>query len=363
MTDEPPRDEAAEASPTGGASADPRDLAGWYRLAADLFAREPDAELLGVLAEVPGLRAHATPEAAARFTDVLVLNVHPFASVYLDADGALHAGRAAFTRDVLRALGLRVHEREGVSADHVSVALDALAALLEREADAVDAADAGDAVDAARARHAQRTVLAEHLLPWAPLFLGAVERIDDGLYRAAARMVRTTLGRHAARLAELNIAPPPTAAKTDPAEEAAGDRAPADDAAPPPAAEPSTKDEGAEDVEDPLAWLAAPARCGMFLARDDVAALAARAGLPARIGGRRFVLRELGTAAASGDEESEALRTALAAFARARRAELAAWTEELPAFAAVWRPLRARLAATEARLEGNEPSEGTSDAG
>jgi TorA maturation chaperone TorD len=357
MTDDSPRDGAAEASPTGGASADPRDLAGWYRLAADLFAREPDAELLGVLAEVPGLRAHATPEAAARYTDVLVLNVHPFASVYLDADGALHAGRAAFTRDVLRALGLRVHEREGVSADHVSVALDALAALLEREVDAVDAVDAG------RARHGQRTVLAEHLLPWAPLFLGAVERIDDGLYRAAARMARTTLGRHGARLAALGVVRPGPAAEAGPGERAPGDRAPADEAAPPPAPEPPTQDDSGEDGEDPLAWLAAPARCGMFLARDDVAALAARAGLPARIGGRRFVLRELGTAAASGQEESEALRTALAAFAHARRAELAAWAEELPAFAAVWRPLRARLAATEARLGGDAPGDATSAAG
>ena len=356
MTDDPRPGKTAEATRTGVASADPRDLAGWYRLAADLFEREADAELLAVLSEVPGLSPYATPEAAARYTDVLVLNVHPFASVYLDADGALHAGRATFTAGVLRALGLRVHEREGVSADHVSVALEALATLLEREADT-----ASD-VDADRARHAQRTVLAEHLLPWAPLFLGAVERVDDGLYRAVARTVGTTLRRHAARLAALDAAPPEAAPP-----EAAPPEPNAADLAPPPEHDGDGTEPGdaADDgeAEDPLAWLAAPARCGMFLARDDIAGLAARAGLPTRIGGRRFVLRQLGTAAASGEEESEALRDALAAFARDRRAELDTWTEALPAFASVWRPLRGRLDATEARLASSSPDAPTDTTG
>ncbi|NBC96144.1 MAG: hypothetical protein GVY27_07310 [Deinococcus-Thermus bacterium] len=101
----------------------------------------------------------------------------------------------------------------------------------------------------------------------------------------------------------------------------------------------------------------------MFLARDDIAGLAARAGLPTRIGGRRFVLRQLGTAAASGEEESEALRNALAAFARDRRAELDTWTEALPAFASVWRPLRGRLDATEARLASSSPDAPTDTTG
>jgi hypothetical protein len=268
--------------------------------------------------------------------------VYSFASVYLDADGALHAGRATFTAGVLRALGLSVHEREGVSADHVSVLLESLAALLEREA------DADTDVDAERARHAQRTVLAEHLLPWAPLFFGAVERVDDGLYRAAAHAAGTTLRRHAERLAARDAAPP-HAAQPD-----------ALDADEVPARADGLTTDG--DGEDPLAWLAAPARCGMFLARDDIATLAARAGLPTRIGGRRFVLRELGIAAASGEDESRALRGALADFARDRRAELDAWTEALPAFASVWRPLQGRLDATAARLADDEAGDATSEA-
>jgi TorA maturation chaperone TorD len=306
----------------------PRELAGWYRLAAETIAAEPDEALLAVLAEVPELAAHATPQAAARHTHVFVLNVYPFASVYLGDDGALHGERAAFTRDVFRALGLRTEERDGVAADHLAVALDALAALLEREADADEAVDA--AVDAARARHAQRTVLGEHLLPWLPHVLGAVERVDDGLYAAVAGRLRETLRRHAARLATFEdaVAPTPTPAAPEPE---------------------------APTPDDPLAWLAAPARCGMFLARDDLAVLAAEAGLPARIGGRRFVLRELGRAAVS-DAEAAALGDALAAFARARRCEALAWQRELPTFASVWRPLLDRLDATEARLWTAAPS-------
>lgn len=319
----------ARAAPRATDRAAPRELAGWYRLAAESIAAEPDEALLAILAEVPDLAPHATPEAAARHTHVFMLNVYPFASVYLGGDGALHGERAAFTRDVLRALGLRAEERGGVAADHLAVALDALAALLEREA------DADDAVEAARARHAQRTVLGEHLLPWIPHVLGAVERVDDGLYAAVARRLRATLARHAARLATLEdeVAPAPTPAAPEP------------DASAP---------------DDPLAWLAAPARCGMFLARDDLAALAAEAGLPARIGGRRFVLRELGRAAVS-DAETVALGDALAAFARARRCELLAWQRELPTFASAWRPLLDRLDATESRLWSGAPA-GVTDA-
>ena len=312
---------------------DPRELAGWYRLAAETIAAEPDEGLLAILAEVPELAPHATPEAAARHTHVFVLNVYPFASVYLGEDGALHGERAAFTRDVLQALGLRAEERGGVAADHLAVALDALATLLEREASAEEAVDeAVDAtVDAARARHAQRTVLGEHLLPWIPHVLSAVERVDDGLYAAVAGILRATLRRHAARLATFE-----------------------DDASRTPT--PSAPEPVAPAPDDPLAWLVAPARCGMFLAREDLAALAAEAGLPARIGGRRFVLRELGRAAVS-DAEAAALGDALAAFARARRCEALTWQRELPSFATAWAPLLDRLDATEARLWSGAPAE------
>ncbi|MDZ7802313.1 MAG: molecular chaperone TorD family protein [Trueperaceae bacterium] len=305
---------------------DARELAGYERLLALLFAKEPDDELRALMAGIPELAAYATPEAAGRHTHVLVLNAYPFASVYLDEGGALHGRRAAFTRDVLRALGLQVEGREGMAADHVSVALDALVALLEREA------DAAGPLEARRARHAQRTVLAEHLLPWAPSFLGAVQRVDEGgLYGAAAGLARKTLVQHARRLDEASTgeAPAPT---------------------------PTTRADAATDeAEEPgengaVAWLASPARCGMFLSRHDLAVLGASAGIPTRIGGRRFVLEAM-VRAAHEEAEATALTRALSAFASARRAELQAWMDEAPAYAGAWRPWLATLDATRMRLE------------
>lgn len=327
-----------------GAGAEARDLAGWYRLAAELVAKEPDEELVSALASVPAFREHLQPEAVARHTDVFVLNVHPFASVYLEPDGALHGRRAAFTSDVLRALGLRVEAREGMAADHVSVVFDALAALLERQA------DAAVEVEAERAAHAQRTLLREHLLPWAPAMLGAVERADDGLYRALARSLRETLRRHVARLAGGEVQQPAQAAPaTSPVGEpdggpgdGSGDGSaerPAEDPSPPPS----------QDAEEPFAWLAAPSRCGTYFGRDDLARIASEAGLSARVGGRRFVLRELARAT-DGDRSAHRLREALAAFVERRRDELTSWCRDLPSDADVWNPWLERLEETSRRL-------------
>lgn len=303
-----------------------RELAGYERLLALLFAKEPDDELRALMRRIPELAARTTPEAAGRHTHVLVLNAYPFASVYLDEGGALHGSRAAFTRDVVRALGLQVEAREGMAADHVSVSLDALVALLEREA------DAADPLEARRARHAQRTVLAEHLFPWAPSFLGTVQRVDEGgLYGAAARLARSTLIRHARRLDEASTGQALSSARTGAAREV------------PQAAKASLQD-------DPVAWLASPARCGMFLSRYDLAVLATTAGIPTRIGGRRFVLESM-VRTAGEDAAATALTRALSAFATARRTELQAWVDEAPSYAGVWRPWLATLDATRSHLE------------
>lgn len=302
---------------------DPRELAGFYRLLSELYAREADEDLLAAAAGVPALRPHATPEAAARHTHVFVLNVYPFASIYLDEGGTMHGERAAFTRDVLQAVGLRLAERVGLAADHVAVALDALAALLEREAAATTV------VHAQRARHAQRTVLSEHLLSWAPPFLGAVERIDGRLYGAAATLTRTLLARHVAWLDGSGEEPPGSSGLGE-----AG-RVVREEDAPP----------------TMFDLLASPIRCGMFLSCDDLSLLARAADVPTRVGGRRFVLEDL-LSAASDEWVASDLRTALLDFTRARRGELEVWARAMPSFPGAWQPWLERLAATEARLGG-----------
>lgn len=329
--------------------------AGSYRLTAELFAREPDAELLALASTVPALAPHATPRAAARYTHVFVLNAYPFASVYLDADGGIEGEHAGFTRGVLAALGLRVEA--GTAADHIAVQLDALAALLEREADAGEDTPAPGARAGARARHAQRALLAEHLLPWAPLFLDAVARVDDGLYRAAAGLVRNTLVAHAAALAgSASWRPPaPLPVPLDGADDGTHDDGTHDDV--PDASRAGVlgglgggvPDEG-RTAPSNLERLSVPARGGLFLCRADLARLGGGLGLPLRFGGRRFMLERLAQAAVQ-QGAGDALTRALADVVREHRGRLESWARDLPDLAPLWQTRLERLDATLAGLD------------
>ncbi len=286
--------------------------AGYLRLLAELFAREPDAELLALVATVPALADHATPQGAARYTHVFVLNAYPYASVFLEPDASIEGEWAGFTRGVLEALGLE--PEPGLAADHVAVLLDALAALLEREAEA----DAGT-VDAERARHAQRFLLAEHLLPWLPSFLHAVERVDDGLYRAAAELAAQVLATRAGAL----FPTAPATATTLPSD-------------------PGAPDEARGTEASVLDDLTVPARSGLFLCRTDLARLGADLDLAVRFGGRRFMLESLVDAAVE-QGGAEALTAGLSRLAQAQRAVLVRWSEGLPSLEAWWRPWIGRL--------------------
>jgi TorA maturation chaperone TorD len=320
--------------------------AGGYRLLAELFARQPDDELLALASSVPALAAHATAHAAATYTHVFVLNAYPFASVYLDPGGEAGGERAGLTRGVLEALGL--HLEAGADADHLAVQLDALAALLEREAAALGAAGPADAAGPARARarHAQRVLLAEHLLPWAPVFLDAVARVDEGLYRAAAALTRSTLVGHAAALFD------------------GTPLAPAD--APPDAADVPLEKPGTP--ASTLDRLTLPYRSGLFLSRADLSRIGGELGLPLRFGGRPFMLESLARAAVQLDA-SAGLTAALERFTSERRAVMAGWAAELPALAPLWRRWLERLDATLAELhapselDGRRPEPATPPAG
>lgn len=313
----------------------PLELAAGYRLLAELFAAEPDEELLTLAATVPALAPHATDEAARRYTDVFVINAYPFASVYLEPDGAIDGERAGFTRGVLEALGLAVEP--AIAADHVAVLLAALAALLEREA-----ADA-NALHTDRARHAQRALLAEHLLPWAPHFLDVVERVDDGLYRAAAALTRRLLIGHAGLLFAGRVDARP--AQTGGARRDRGRPAPP---APDPVRARVRTGPGTSSgpqPEAPLMRLTGPARCGFFLSRADIVGVASELGLAIRFGGRIFMLESVVQAAAQTDRGAT-LQAALVRFALERRGVLEDWSAALPALAPLWHDALGRLDVT-----------------
>ena len=390
---EPPACPSAAGRP-GGAPPDdgeakPADAAGTaleraavYRLLGELLAAEPDDELLRLAASLPQLAAHATAASAARYTHLFVLNVYPFASVYLERDAALGGERAGFTRGVLETLGLEVEA--GIAADHAAVLFTALAALLEREA----AAD--QPLEIERARHAQRSLLAEHLLPWIPHFLDAVERSDEGLYRAAAALAGHLVVAHARdrfagghggrqgasaggaggrrREPGEGRVRPGAAGRTDGTEGTEGTGGPGGPEGP----EDTHRTDGTDgavgsdrDATAPLAGLTSPARCGFFLSRADITAIAADQGLAVRFGGRSFMLESLAQAAAQAGRGDE-LRTALRSFAAERRAVLERWSAALPTLAPLWQDSLSRIAETVSGWEAGRDTDtdsGTVDDG
>lgn len=313
----------------------PLERAGLYRLFGELFVDAPDEPLLTLAATVPGLAQAEASGMTERYTRVFVLNAYPFGSVYLSPDGAVGGEHAGFTGGVLNALGLAVED--GLAPDHMSVLVGAVSALLEREA------GARDGMRAERARHAQRSLLAEHLLPWAPHFLDAVARVDDGLYAAAAAAERRLLTGHAGSLFGDNGDDAAVAlgdGGRGPAREHRSDADPHESAAPP----------AADDVS-PLVALTRPARCGFFVCRADIGAIAAELGLPVRFGGRAFMLESLVQAAAQAGA-GDRLGDALARFATERRRVLEAWSSALPGLAHLWEVALARLDATVTGLRG-----------
>jgi len=102
--------------------------------------------------------------------------------------------------------------------------------------------------------------------------------------------------------------------------------------------------------DDVLAWLTTPARCGLYLSRNDLTALAAELDLALRFGGRAFMLESLVQAAAQRDRTAE-LTAALCAAVTAQRNALAWWETVLPELRPLWEPWLERSAATVEALE------------
>lgn len=315
-----------------------RHLAPLYRLLARAVLAPPDAELLAALREVPGLPREDLDELAARHAWLFDLNVYPYASVYLDESGMLGAPWAAFAGGVLRALGLEPAPGAGLAApDHLGALLEAVAVLLDREE---AAGEAGDALAAARARHGQRTLLAEQLLPWLPLFTAALRRADAGVYGRLAELLREVALDHAGRV----VGAAPARAGLPPLEdpEAAPD---AVDAA---AGRARGGRRGPRPAE--LRRLLTAARSGVFWSRADLTALGREQGLPVRFAEREAMLAGLAQSAADRDALG-GLFAALAARVRAGEAERAPWRAGVPALAAVWDAWAARAEAAARELE------------
>lgn len=212
---------------------------------------------LGALAEPPtpgpdtvarALGLDRTPS-AAEYTELFQLNLYPYASVYLGAEGMLGGEARDRVAGFWRALGLT----PPAEPDHLAALLGLYGAVAESEAP-------GDV---------RRALLWEHLLPWLPAWLAKAREIAPDVYVAWAELVEAALLAEAERLPAGGLVP------LHLREEAA-------------LADPRT-----EGLGPFVTSLLASARSGLVLVRADLARAGRELGLGLRLGERRFVLEAL----------------------------------------------------------------------
>lgn len=261
------------------------------------FSEPPGEEQLQIAAalELPA-------PSAADHTDLFVLQLVPYASIYLGGEGMIGGEARDRVAGFWRAVGL-VPPAEP---DHLAALLGLYAALAEHEvAQTVPAR-------AALRRQARAALLHEHLLSWLDPWLAKLAEIAPPAYLAWGALLADALRFEAETMLDGREPLPAHLRAAAPLEapERTGGRA-------------------------FLAGLLAPARSGLVLVRDDLARAASDLGLGARVAERRYVLRHL-----LGQDPAGTLRWLEAEAGRAARRPpvLAA-----PAVAAHWKD---RAAAT-----------------
>ena len=228
-------------------------------------AAAPDLELLRALGAftvvAPPASSHLgdalglAPLTAADHTRLFVLDLPPYASVYLGADGQLGGDAADRVGGMWRALGLT----PPTDPDH-------LAALLALDAELGQAATACRTTFARnRLAHARRTLRAEHLASWLAAYLAAAATYPGGAGWAqlchAALDQGSDHARHHPLPVALRDAPPGIAAD--------------------------------DDLDQLLDALVAPVRSGFVLTHRDLQHAGDQIGVGVRRGERRYTLRAL----------------------------------------------------------------------
>jgi hypothetical protein len=222
---------------------------------------------LAVLAEPPGseqvrlgrlLGLDGSPD-PAEYTEVFALQLYPYASVYLGAEGML-GGDA---RDRVAGFWRALHRAPPAEPDHLTALLGLYAALGEHEHGEPDPARR------LMVRLSREALLWEHLASWLFPYLDKLRDVAPPFYRSWGALLAETL------TAEIEGAGPPGAL-------------PLHLRLAPPLPDPRV--DGAEAF---TSGLLSPARSGMVLTRADLARAARGLGLGLRMGERRFILAAL----------------------------------------------------------------------
>jgi TorA maturation chaperone TorD len=196
---------------------------------------------------------------AEEHTDLFVLQLYPYASVYLGPEGMLGGEAGDRVAGFWRALRLA----PPAEPDHLAALLSLYARLLEMESQETEPARRN------LWRQARRALLWEHLLTWLPPYLHRLESIAPPTYRCWGDLLQRALLEEAEQLG------PPDQASLH-LRDVAG------------LADP--REEGGEAL---LKSLLAPVRSGVIVVRTDLSDAARELGLGLRRGERRYVLSAL----------------------------------------------------------------------
>lgn len=242
------------AGPAGSQEEKPEELTELFRALA-ILAEPPGAETDRV-ADLLELAGRAD---AADHTELFGLQLWPYASIYVGAEGKL-GGEA---RDRVAGFWRALHLTPPAEPDHLAALLGLYATVADSEASEPDPARRQ------LRRSSRQALLWEHLLSWLPPYLAKLEEIASPFYAAWADLLREAL------IGEARAFGTP-------------DRLPLHLREAPVLPNPQT--DGADAF---LAGLLAPVRSGMLLVRDDLGRAARQLGLGLRQGERAYVLKAL----------------------------------------------------------------------
>jgi TorA maturation chaperone TorD len=226
-------------------------------------------ELIGALAagcDTPSASSAATrtlgfgATSKEDHTTVFVLNLPPYASIYLGAEGQLGGEAGDRVAGFWRSVGIV----PDADPDHLA----SLLALYAQLGAARDDAASSAAVTALE--RMRLTLLWEHLWPWVPAYTRAVQSLDIDPLARWARLLRATLANELSARTSAVDEQPPLALRHAPG--------PLD----------ATGAPGAL-----LDGLVAPVRSGMILTRRSLAAATQDIGVGYRLGERRFALKAM----------------------------------------------------------------------
>lgn len=284
-------------------------------LLAALWLHEPHKGLIARAVQEIGLPDAAPHELAVAYSDLFLLNVYPYASVFLEPSGEMNGARTREVAALYDRYGYAPPELNEVgAADHIGLMLGCAAV-----------------VGADR--------IWPHLMDWAPVLCLAIERAPTThpFYQALA--IRTR------KLCWDTALPCPNTAALCSYRET---NHPTDRLLPPePSIEPPEP-----SLDAFVRHLLTPAQSGIFLTRARLGLWARALGMPLPFG-ERFAVGEMLFEMASAMGQSETLLDWLRAEVEAWDATYARWADEFGwEYARMW---RARTAGTLHLLEENYP--------